>query len=143
MSNEIALMREIAKLQEQIDALRTIEVGGVWQSWTPEAIGLTSPSYATQTGKYTVIGNLIIGHFRLLINSWTAQSGTVRIVPPPVGTFLIGTGGYYNQTYPRLYARRIEKYFGYIIFMNEDSSGSELWTATSLVELKGNFIGEI
>ena len=60
--NEIALMREIAKLQGQIDSLRTIEVGGVWQDWTPTfpagTMALTGAtiSYA----KYCVIGNAVL-----------------------------------------------------------------------------------
>ena len=62
MSNEIALMREIAKLQDQIDALRTIEVGGVWQSYTPVwTASTTNPSIGngTLSGRYCLIGKLI------------------------------------------------------------------------------------
>ena len=61
MSNEIELMREIAKLQGQIDALRTIEVGGVWKNWTPNYTQygtMTYTSITTHTAKYSKVGNL-------------------------------------------------------------------------------------
>ena len=56
MSNEMALMREIAKLQEQINALRTIEIGGVWQDWTLSATGWA----AGYTGfvRYSAVGKI-------------------------------------------------------------------------------------
>lgn len=63
MSNEIPLMREIANLQEQINALRTIEVGGVWQDWTPTvtyAGGTTDPTNLVLSAYYSVIGKICI-----------------------------------------------------------------------------------
>ena len=74
MSNEIALMREIAKLQSQIDALRTIEVGGVWQSYTPTwTATTTNPSIGdgTLSGRYTVIGKLVVLNIRMVAGSTT------------------------------------------------------------------------
>jgi transcription elongation factor len=61
--DEIALMREIGRLQEQINALRTIEVGGVWQSYTPVwTASTTNPAIGngTLTGRYSVIGKTCI-----------------------------------------------------------------------------------
>ena len=61
MSNEIALMREIAKLQAQIDALRTIEIGGVWQSYTPVwTAATTNPVLGNGSliGRKTLVGKL-------------------------------------------------------------------------------------
>jgi len=55
--DEIALMREIGRLQEQINALRTIEVGGVWQDWTPTVVGWSSLSL--QNCQYSRIGNFV------------------------------------------------------------------------------------
>jgi len=61
MSNEIALMREIARLEEKINALRTIEIGGVWQDWTsvisPSVGAITS--YTIAYARYTVIGKFL------------------------------------------------------------------------------------
>ena len=59
MSNEIELMREIAKLQGQIDALRTIEVGGVWKNWTPTVTGsgsMTISNLVVEVARYCLIG---------------------------------------------------------------------------------------
>ena len=59
--DDIALMREIARLQEQISALRTIETGGVWQNWTPTvtyAGGTTDPTSVTTACVYNVIGGM-------------------------------------------------------------------------------------
>jgi hypothetical protein len=66
MSNEMALMREIAKLQEQINALRTIEIGGVWQDWTPtySAGGsMTFTSVTTNEARYCVVGKFL--HYKI------------------------------------------------------------------------------
>ena len=38
----IQLMRRIDELENKIDAMRTIEVGGVWQDWTPIQTGWTA-----------------------------------------------------------------------------------------------------
>ena len=50
MSNEIQFMREIAKLQGQIDALRTVEIGKPYLEdlKSPAVPGLRNP--ASQTG---------------------------------------------------------------------------------------------
>ena len=78
MSNEIALMREIAKLQDQIDALRTIEVGGVWQSYTPVwTAATTNPSIGngTLSGRYCLIGKTVLAAIYVLFGS-TTSAGT-------------------------------------------------------------------
>ena len=89
MSNEIALMREIAKLQDQIDALRTIEVGGVWQSYTPVwTAATTNPSIGngTLSGRYCLIGKLITAKIFLQLGTTStpgsgAYSFTFPIAP--------------------------------------------------------------
>lgn len=89
MSNELALMREIAKLQDQIDALRTIEVGGVWQSYTPVwTASTTNPSIGngTLSGRYCVIGKLITAKIFLQLGTTStpgsgAYSFTFPIAP--------------------------------------------------------------
>jgi hypothetical protein len=60
--DEISLMREIGRLQEQINALRTIEIGGVWKDWTPTVTytgGTTDPTSLTITyARYSIIGKI-------------------------------------------------------------------------------------
>ena len=93
MSNDIALMREIARLQNQIDALRTIEVGGVWQDWTPNYTQygtMTYTSITTHTARYTKVGRMCF----FKIDSAGTLGGTAipqiafspPIVPSPVFT---------------------------------------------------------
>lgn len=78
--NEIALMREIAKLQGQIDSLRTIEVGGVWKDWTPtfSAGGsMTFTSVTTNESRYCVVGNLL--HYKIRANGTTGGTANPEI----------------------------------------------------------------
>ena len=64
MSNEMALMREIAKLQEQINALRTIEIGGVWTDWTPTIVGWSATT--TLACQYTRIGKFVAVMYHII-----------------------------------------------------------------------------
>ena len=87
--DEIALMREIGRLQEQISALRTIEVGGVWQDWTPVwTAATTNPSIGngTLSGRYCLIGKLITAKIFLQLGTTStpgsgAYSFTFPIAP--------------------------------------------------------------
>lgn len=112
MSNEIALMREITKLQEQINALRTIEVGGVWTAWTPAvtAPSGTPPTYSTATGLYTAINDLVIASVILQnTTGGTAGSGAViLLISLPIANNTspvfqtLGYGSYYNADIPEV-----------------------------------------
>lgn len=97
--DDISLMREIGRLQEQINALRTIEIGGVWQSYTPIwTASTTNPSIGNGSisGRYTTIGNFVIATGRLVAGS-TTTFGTgywmvsVPVPPTNVSTF-VGQG---------------------------------------------------
>ena len=79
MSNEIALMREIARLEEKINALRTIEIGGVWQNWTPTSTGWSS----NPTGyyRYCLVGKLCTLMIRQ--NSAGTSNSTSTIITAP------------------------------------------------------------
>ena len=72
--NEIALMREIAKLQGQIDSLRTIEVGGVWQDWTPATSNITVGN-GTLTGRYCAIGKFCRVNISFTLGSTSSITG--------------------------------------------------------------------
>ena len=92
MSNEMALMREIAKLQEQINALRTIEIGGVWQDWTPTVIGWSSISL--MNCQYSRIGNFVAVMYQIF---GVSDAATIYLdlpftedTTPNVGAFAYG-----------------------------------------------------
>ena len=86
--DDIALMREIARLQEQISALRTIETGGVWKNYTPVwTAATTNPSIGNGTlyGRYCVIGKLLMAKIFLQFgSSSTAGSGAYSFTYPIV-----------------------------------------------------------
>ena len=87
--NEIALMREIAKLQGQIDALRTIQTGGIWTAYTPTLTGWSSEPTAG-VYRYCVVGKLCT----VMIyqpNDGTSDSTTTRITVPKTA----GASGYW------------------------------------------------
>ena len=50
-------MKEIQKLYDEIQALRTIQTGGIWNNWTPTQTGWT----ALPTGqyRYCMVGKLV------------------------------------------------------------------------------------
>ena len=52
----IQLMQKIGELESKIDALRTIEIGGVWQNWTPTLTGWSSNPPGIY--RYCLIGKL-------------------------------------------------------------------------------------
>ena len=71
----IQLMRKIAELESKIDALRTIEIGGMWKDWTLMILSTvgTITSY-TATSRYTVIGEtLFITGIISIINNGTGS----------------------------------------------------------------------
>ena len=58
----IQLMRKIDELENKINAMRTIEVGGVWQDWTPtlSASGSMSVTSVVITrARYAIIGKVV------------------------------------------------------------------------------------
>lgn len=84
--DEIALMREIGRLQEQISALRTIEVGGVWQDWTPTWTAYTTnPAIGNGSlaGRYCTVGKLLNANIYVAFGSTTtAGSGAYSFTYP-------------------------------------------------------------
>ena len=55
----IQLMRKIAELEDKINAMRTIEVGGVWKNWTPTVTGsgsMTISNLVVEVARYCLIG---------------------------------------------------------------------------------------
>ena len=78
--DDIALMREIARLQNQIDALRTIEVGGVWKNWTPTvtaAGSMTISNLVVDVARYTTIGDSLA--FEVAIKFDTGGTASVEV----------------------------------------------------------------
>ena len=93
--DDIALMREIAKLQEQISALRTIEIGGVWQNYTVEWTATTNPSIGdgSLTGRYSVVGKICFINIQLVAGSTTTfGSGEWMFSLPITAQTPIGSG---------------------------------------------------
>ena len=82
--DEIALMREIGKLQEQINALRTIETGGIWTAYTPTLSSIdggTVPTFADVRGGYCAIGNTLqVTYYFSNSSGGTAGSGANLLV---------------------------------------------------------------
>ena len=77
--DDIALMREIGRLQEQINALRTIEVGGVWTAWTPTITAATGTlTTVSATGYYSKIAKVVA--IQLVITITTNGTGGVAII---------------------------------------------------------------
>jgi hypothetical protein len=76
----IQLMRKIAELEDKINALRTIEVGGVWADWTPSysaAGAMTYTSVTTDEARYCVVGNLL--HYKIRANGTTGGTANPEI----------------------------------------------------------------
>ena len=72
--DDIALMREIAKLQEQISALRTIETGGVWSNWTITwTAATTNPAIGNGVlvGRYCAVGKMCTCYINMVAGSTT------------------------------------------------------------------------
>jgi hypothetical protein len=89
----IEMMREIRKLQDQIDALRTIEVGGIWKTWTP-TLGGFSANPTNSTYVYTTIGNTAI----VSVNQGTSgtSNDTIFTITSPVIPSLINGAGVWS-----------------------------------------------
>ena len=104
--DDIALMREINRLQEQISALRTIEVGGVWQDWTPTPVTVGSMVYTLTNiniAKYTVIGNVVTCIVGLVGTTSGTESPVLSFTAPINGTFVVspvicGNGYVYDNS---------------------------------------------
>lgn len=110
MSNEIALMREIARLEEKINALRTIEIGGVWTTYTPTwTAATTNPTIGngTLTGRYVVIGKVCHAMVYVLAGTTTnAGSGAYSFTYPiaPAYDYLVGGAWMERNTGGNLYS---------------------------------------
>jgi hypothetical protein len=81
----IQLMRKIAELEDKINAMRTIEIGGVWQDWTPTWMATTNPSIGngTLSGRYFQIVKLVYCQFTMIAGSTTTfGSGIWRFSYP-------------------------------------------------------------
>ena len=64
----IQLMRKIAELEDKINAMRTIEVGGMWTAWTPTTTPNGSMTYTSTTlnvARYTVAGNICAFRYQI------------------------------------------------------------------------------
>jgi len=59
----IQLMKTINELEYKINALATIQTGGIWTAYTPTPTGFSATTLAA--GKYCVVGNLCTVHLRL------------------------------------------------------------------------------
>ena len=94
--DDIALMREIARLQEQISALRTIETGGVWQNYTVVwTASSTNPSIGNGSliSRYCVIGKICFFNIYLVAGSTTTfGAGEWMFSLPFTAAFAIGSG---------------------------------------------------
>jgi hypothetical protein len=68
-------------------------------AYTPVAVGLTTPVYATQTGYWAKIGTIVICWGRLDITSWAGQTGYIRTTLPVNAsiTTTLGQGQYYRS----------------------------------------------
>ena len=112
MSNEIELMREIAKLQGQIDALRTIEVGGVWKNWTPTvtyAGGTTDPTSVTTACVYNVIGGMTTITVNLGVTRGSGDRTSTTITLPKNYS---GTYGFAGAAFNTVSATRVVYFLG-------------------------------
>ena len=73
------LIKKLNGLQEQINALRTIEIGGVWKDWTPASqTGWTA--LPTGTYKYCQVGKFVA--CQISITAGTSNSTVAEIELP-------------------------------------------------------------
>ena len=82
------LMKKLNGLQEQINALRTIEIGGIWTSYTPILSGWSSNPGGVY--RYCVIGKLctvMIYQFSSGTSDSTAISISLPITSGATGTW--------------------------------------------------------
>ena len=103
----IQLMKTISELEYKINALATIQTGGIWTAYTPTWTATSNPDIGngTLTGKYTIIGKTCHLNIYLLAGSTTTygtgewifsipktasgatESGTVKILDSGTGWF--------------------------------------------------------
>ena len=89
----IQLMRKIAELEDKINALRTIEIGGVWKDWTPTLTGWSAePSGALY--RYCLVGKLCT----LMIRQGTSgtSNATNAIITAPFAS--LAGGSYWSNS---------------------------------------------
>lgn len=108
-------------------------------SYSPIAVGLTSPIYAEQTGKFIINGNIVTCWGRLDITSWSGQSGTLLwTMPAPisgVGGASIGSASYYRLgSDPQQGPKIIYPGTGdQVRMLNNEGSGAVSWNTSSRV----------
>ena len=91
----IQLMRKIAELEDKINAMRTIEIGGVWQNYTVEWTATTNPSIGDGSliGRYSVVGKICFINMQLIAGSTTTfGAGEWMFGVPFAAAFGIGSG---------------------------------------------------
>ena len=89
----IQLMRKIAELEDKINALRTIEIGGVWQNWTPTLTGWSADP-AGAIYRYCLVGKLCT----LMIRQGKAgtSNATNAIITAPFAS--LAGGSYWSNS---------------------------------------------
>ena len=84
--NPIQLMRKINELEDNINALKTIQTGGIWTAYTPTwTASTTNPDIGNGTiaGRYTVIGKVChVLVYVLAGSTTTAGSGSYSFTYP-------------------------------------------------------------
>ena len=92
----IQLMQKIGELESKIDALRTIEIGGVWQNYTVVwTASSTNPSIGNGSlvSRYCVIGKICFFNIYLVAGSTTTfGAGECMFSLPFTAAFAIGAG---------------------------------------------------
>ena len=81
----IQLMRKIDELENKIDAMRTIEVGGVWQNWTPTVTAegsMTISNLVVTTARYCLIGDAMALEVSIKFDTGGTASNQVNVSYP-------------------------------------------------------------
>ena len=79
------LMKKLTGLQDQISALRTIEIGGVWTDFTPALSASGSMTISAESGlvgRYSVIGKLCFVGVRAIFTTGGTASTAIYINTP-------------------------------------------------------------
>jgi len=79
--NPIQLMRKINELEDKINALKTIQTGGIWTAWTPSysASGsMTYTSVTTNFARYSLVGKICF--IRLQATGTTGGTASTSII---------------------------------------------------------------
>lgn len=77
------LVRKIAELERQIEAMRTIEVPGGWKDYTPLVSSQTgSFTTVSSSGKYSKVGDIVFVTIQISITTnGTAATGIIATIP--------------------------------------------------------------